>query len=90
MTYRSDDVGTVLVFSINSLLLSDSGKLVELQPTLPMLIDGRASAWFDQATAMLGIRANGVCRARGRRLDVFFHDDRLVNLRRQIGSGAIK
>lgn len=87
MTYRSEDVGTVLVSSINSLT---TGKLVELQPTLPMLIDGRASAWFDQATAMLGIRANGVCRARGRRLDVFFHDGRLVNLRRQIGSGAIK
>lgn len=41
MTYRSKDVGTVVVFSINS---QTTGKLVELQPTLPMLIDGRASA----------------------------------------------
>lgn len=60
MTYRSDDMLYACVqYQLPTPLTT--GKPVELQPTRPMLIDARASARFDQATAMLGIRANGVC-----------------------------
>lgn len=91
MTYRYDDI--LGLYQLSTPLTP--GKLVKLQPTRPMLIDARASARFDQATAMLGIRANGVCvcvQGQGSAIRRILSRTagRLVNLRRQIGSGAIK